>query len=72
MPAEPRPLLRIVRGNPDDAELAALTAVVAGLAAATPQDRPPPRRSHWADRPSLLRGPLRPGPGAWRAAGFPR
>ena len=61
------PLLRVVRGNPTDEELAALTVVLAAkAAAATPAPEPP--RSRWRDRASLLRTPLHPGPGAWRAA----
>ncbi|WP_332253627.1 acyl-CoA carboxylase subunit epsilon, partial [Saccharomonospora halophila] len=34
------PVLRIVRGNPDETEVAALTTVVAGLAAAGPAEAP--------------------------------
>jgi hypothetical protein len=67
-----RPLLRVVRGTPDDAELAALTTVVLGLASAPAPEPTPPVRSRWADRAALVRQPLRPGPGAWRAAGLPR
>lgn len=68
-----QPLLRIVRGDPDDAELAALTAVVAA-AASVPRGGPaePPRRSWWLDRTALLRCPVRPGEGAWRASALPR
>lgn len=70
---QPRPLLRVVRGNPDDAELAALTAVVAGLASsAQPEPPAPPAPSRWADRAALVRAPLHPGPGAWRASALPR
>jgi hypothetical protein len=67
-----RPLLRIVRGTPDDEELAAVAAVVAGLAAAgePDQDTPAPP-SRWADRASMVRRPLPTGPGAWRASVFP-
>lgn len=67
-----RPFLRIVRGTPDDDELAALTAV---LAAAASAPAAPPRheqRSRWADRARLLRQPLHQGEGEWRASGFPR
>jgi hypothetical protein len=68
-----RPLLRVVRGAPDDAELAVLTAVVAGMASNTADEEPArAHRSRWADRAALLRKPTMPGPGAWRAAGFPR
>ncbi|OLT39763.1 acetyl-CoA carboxylase biotin carboxyl carrier protein subunit [Saccharomonospora sp. CUA-673] len=66
------PLLRVVRGEPDDVELAALTAVVAGLAAGDSGEEPAPRRSRWADRAALVRRPLTPGPGAWRAQAFRR
>ena len=67
-----RPLLRIVRGEPDAAELAALTAIVAGLAAAPAEEDAPEPRSAWSDRASQVRRPLPHGPGAWRASGFPR
>jgi hypothetical protein len=65
-----RPLLRIVKGNPSDAELAALTVVVATLSAPAPSVGP--TRSLWADPAHRLRTPPRPGPGAWRASGLPR
>ncbi|QTR06296.1 acyl-CoA carboxylase subunit epsilon, partial [Saccharothrix algeriensis] len=44
------PFLEVVRGAPDDVELAALTAVVAALAAAGAPAGQRPRRSAWADR----------------------
>ena len=70
-PAEP--LLRVVRGNPDDAELAALTTVIAGLAGAAPAEpAEQPRRSLWADPAHRLGTPPRPGPGGWRASALPR
>ncbi|MEV4319325.1 acyl-CoA carboxylase subunit epsilon [Actinocrispum sp. NPDC049592] len=66
-----RPLLRIVRGTPDDVELAALTAVIAALPgeAGTPAEKP---KSAWADPSRRMRTPLAHGPGAWRASGMPR
>ncbi len=72
-----RPLLRVVRGEPDDEELAALTAVVAATASQPePSMSQPstsqPSRSAWADPAHRLRAPLRPGPGAWRASALPR
>jgi hypothetical protein len=70
--APARPLLRIVRGEPDDVEVAALTAVVAGLAGSGGPEPTPERRSAWADRAGLVRQPLPHGPGAWRASAFPR
>jgi len=63
----PRPVLRIVRGEPSDAELAALLAVVAARSAA-PAEPTPDVPSAWRDRAALLRRPLHPGPGAWRAS----
>ncbi|MBK1788836.1 acyl-CoA carboxylase subunit epsilon [Prauserella sp. ASG 168] len=64
--------LRVVRGNPDDAELAALTVVLAGLGSGEEPQAEPPVRSRWADRAALVRAPLRPGQGAWRASALPR
>ncbi|KOV80406.1 acetyl-CoA carboxylase [Nocardia sp. NRRL S-836] len=64
-------MLRVVKGAPDDHELAALTAVIAGLAAAVPVEDTPVRRSEWANPARRVRRPLQHGPGAWRASGFP-
>jgi acyl-CoA carboxylase epsilon subunit len=66
-----RPLLRVVRGTPDDVELAALAAVVASLSSSPPAVETS-QRSAWGDPANQLRTQLRPGPGAWRASGFPR
>ncbi len=65
-----QPFLRVVRGEPDDAELAALTAAVVGLAAAAAGQGEPEPRSRWSDRGSQMRSPVRHGPGAWRASAF--
>ncbi|HEY3260605.1 MAG TPA: acyl-CoA carboxylase subunit epsilon [Pseudonocardiaceae bacterium] len=69
-----RPLLRVVRGTPSEAELAALTSVVLAAAARAGSDELPtmPRRSAWADRSALMREALHPRPGAWRASGMTR
>ncbi|MQA14007.1 MAG: acyl-CoA carboxylase subunit epsilon [Pseudonocardiaceae bacterium] len=66
-----RPLLRVVRGDPSDDELAALTAVLAATAS-QPAPEPPRPRSAWGDPARRLRTPLHPGPGAWRASALPR
>ncbi|WP_406691457.1 acyl-CoA carboxylase epsilon subunit [Saccharopolyspora sp. ID03-671] len=71
-----RPVLRIVRGDPDDVEVAALTAALAGAAAAQVPDEGQEPMSLWADPASGLRHPagrrpLRPGLHAWRASGLP-
>ncbi|NLF03804.1 MAG: acyl-CoA carboxylase subunit epsilon [Actinomycetales bacterium] len=61
------PAVRIVRGAPDEVELAAL---VAGLVAATPEleDEVTAGAHRWANPAHLLRGPdsWRPGADAWR------
>jgi len=66
-PAAP-PLLRVVKGEPTAEELAALTVVVAGLSQRRPHRRPTPVGG-WSSRADLVRTPLQPGPGGWRAAG---
>ncbi|MBP2322796.1 hypothetical protein JOF56_003181 [Kibdelosporangium banguiense] len=71
MTASDRPLLRVVRGTPDDIELAALTAVVAALPAPSVAAEEPPQ-SAWSDPARRMRVSLPSGPGAWRASGFPR
>lgn len=70
-PAERRALFRVVRGEPSDAELAALTVVLAAAASAGPPPAPP-IRDRWSDPAARLRTPLTPGPGAWRASYLPR
>lgn len=68
-----RALFRVVRGEPDDAELAALTVVLAAAAAgASSAADDTTGRSVWIDRATLVRGPLHPGPGAWRHSAWPR
>lgn len=66
------PLLRVVRGTPTEAELAAVVAVLlsTGSGAETggeaPGDRPP--RGGWTDRSLALRALPTHGPGAWRGS----
>ena len=66
--SEDSPLLRVVKGNPSDEELAALTVVVAALSRRRPRHRPTPVGG-WADRAHLFRSTPRPGPGSWSASG---
>jgi hypothetical protein len=68
---ENRPLLRVVRGNPSDAELAALTAVVAAASTAKAPEKPKRRTSWWGDHAASLSKPVHPGEGAWRASALP-
>jgi Acyl-CoA carboxylase epsilon subunit len=71
--ADPRPLLRVVSGNPTDEELAALVAVLVGLQAArAAQPIPRPGRSAWSDPRRRLRGADYREPGAWVASARPR
>ena len=74
-PAEPSPLLRVVRGHPSDAELAAVLAVLlsqgsgpaeAGGSTTTAENGV---GSGWSAYWRAVRAPLAPGPGAWRASG---
>ncbi|RJL33562.1 acyl-CoA carboxylase subunit epsilon [Bailinhaonella thermotolerans] len=70
---ERRPVLRVVRGDATPEEIAALVAVVTARAAAAAGTRATPgRRGAWGHPRHALREPLQPGPGAWRASGFPR
>jgi hypothetical protein len=73
-PEQRRALFRVVRGEPDDVELAALTAVIAVAASAAVAETPEGNRAHsvWADRQAQLRQPLFPGPWAWKASTLPR
>jgi hypothetical protein len=64
----PRPLLRVVKGEPTAAELAALTVVMTALSRSRPPRRPTPVGA-WGSPAALLRAPLRPGPGGWAASG---
>ncbi len=70
-PAAQPPVLRIVRGEPTDEEVAALVTVVTALAARGGARAEPPR-SQWRNRARNIRPAIGPGPGAWRASGLPR
>jgi hypothetical protein len=67
--AETTPMLRIVKGNPDDAETAALTAVLLALAAPS-RDEPAAAVSAWARTARQPRSKVHSGPGGWRASGL--
>jgi hypothetical protein len=71
-PEERRALFRVVRGGPTDAELAALTVVLAAVATAPAPAADAAPRSFWNDPAARLRTPLPMGPGAWRASAWPR
>jgi hypothetical protein len=71
-PEERRALFRVVRGEPDDAELAALTAVVLAAASSGSTEEPRKPRSLWADKRATQRQPLAIGPSAWKTHFLPR
>jgi hypothetical protein len=75
-PEQRRALLRVVRGEPDDIELAALTVVLTAAVRAGCAEHPARGQRHglgvWVDRRAQLRRPLYPGPGAWQASVLPR
>jgi hypothetical protein len=74
-PAE-APLV-LIKGDATDEEVAALVAVLSGIASASsaataaPGDVPAPV-SAWAAPARKVRTPLLHGPGGWRASGLPR
>jgi Acyl-CoA carboxylase epsilon subunit len=68
---QPPPVLSVLRGEPTQAELAALLVVLAAGQRAQPASRGKPP-SLWGSPGQTLQAPLFPGPGAWRASGLPR
>lgn len=63
--------LRLVSGTATPEELAALVAVLS--AAGRPrQGTRPGQTSRWNAPDRLVRRPVSPGPGAWRASAWPR
>ncbi len=81
MTDEPEPYLRVIKGEPTPAELAALVTVIASLdadaraaarARACAEALLGADHSAWAAPGPRLRGPHLPGRGAWRASGLPR
>jgi Acyl-CoA carboxylase epsilon subunit len=71
-PAHERPLLRVVHGNPDPLELAALVAVISAAQAADHEDEEPEPAvpSQWAAPERLLRTAVH--PTGWWASALPR
>lgn len=66
-----KPVLRVVRGDASAEELAALVAVLAARSGGGSEAAEEPV-SLWRDKAALVRAPLLPGPGSWRASGLPR
>jgi len=69
-------LFEILSGEATGEEIAALTAVLATMAAASRRNVVPARgpaiMSIWAERSRLVRRPLAHAPGGWRASARPR
>jgi hypothetical protein len=64
------PVLRVVRGEPTDDEVAALVVAMTARSIAAPAQAPP--RSLWRSRGRNIRPAVSPAAGAWRASGLPR
>lgn len=65
------PVLRVVKGDLTDEELAALVAVIAARNAAHAAARPKPApRSQWGHPARLARAPHSFGPGQWRSSAY--
>ena len=65
---ESAPVIRVIAGNPTPTELAAVTAVLTGLAAEDGGQRMPVEpavRSAWSASQRQLRREIVPGPGVW-------
>ncbi len=70
-----KPILRVVKGDLDAEELAALVAVISvrNAAAANAAAATKPReRSAWGHPSRMVRRPLQVGPGAWRQSALGR
>jgi hypothetical protein len=70
-PVETRPPLFAVKGDATPEEVAALVAVLQGIAAsaAPPEQKP---RSEWSAHHRKARPSLHAGPGGWRSSAMPR
>jgi len=67
------PRLTVVKGQPDAAEIAAVTAVLAALSRPSASASPArTHRSQWESPARRMREPLARGAGGWRASGLPR
>ena len=67
-----QPPLVLIRGDATDKEVAALVAVLQGIAASAHASEPAVPRSTWAAPARQVRTPHHAGPGGWRASALPR
>ena len=58
----------VLAGNPTEQELAVVVSVLSSLPAVQPEQ--PNQPSYWSNRAGMMRRPIHPGPGAWRASAF--
>jgi hypothetical protein len=68
-PQQGGPLISVVRGQPTDAEVAAVVTVLRLASRAVsgqPRIEAPAKLSSWSNKRILLRQPIAPGPDAWR------
>ena len=71
-PDESPPLVKVILGNPNDEELAALVALLVAAGSNAPAEPAAPQR-RWASPATRLRSAAYgPRPGGWRASGLPR
>ncbi|MGZ8179324.1 acyl-CoA carboxylase subunit epsilon [Williamsia sp. SKLECPSW1] len=68
--AQQRPALRIVRGNPDDVDIAVLTAVLSAAGTGGPSDTTPVTRDLWGSPEQRLRPAWSPAPTGFLNAHF--
>ena len=59
----------VLAGNPTEQELAVVVSVLSSLPPVQPEQLNPP--SYCSKRAGMMRRPIYPGPGAWRASAFP-
>ena len=69
--ARSTPLLRVVRGDATEEEVAALVTLLAALGRAGAPPAPAPRRTEWNAPHRLHRRRPPHGPGGWRASAYP-
>ena len=67
-----QPPLLVVKGDASAEEVAALVAVLQGLAAANAGGDVQKPRSEWSSHHRKVRTPLAPGRGGWRSSALPR
>jgi hypothetical protein len=71
-PEASHPPLFAIKGDATAEEVAALTAVLTGIAAASGTPEPPRPRSEWAAHHRKVRTSFPSGPGGWRSSAMPR